>query len=150
MANFYHNSLNEQETQELRNRMDKAKSDTMRIYELSKSFGKLWRWKAFHLHNEIYHYQIQETVVGRALNDLCAMGYLIDTGEKVKSEKGAPNIVYLKADVEPINPIKIPKSISTKLDFIENEDGTVELNWDAMLDEYISKFEHLNNIFKNK
>ena len=150
MSGFFHNSLNEDQTNELFGRMSKAKSDTMRVYELSKSFDTLWRWKAYHLHREIYRYEMQETVIGRALNDLCAMGYIVDTGEKVKSEKGAPNIIYRIAEVEPINPIKIPKSISSKLNFIEKEDGSVELDWDTMLNEFITKFEYYDKIFKTK
>ena len=148
MAEFYHNSLNEEQSEELRLRMEKAKSDTFQIYELAKTFKTLWRWKAYNLYKEVYKKELQETECGRALNDLCAMGYLIDTGERVKSGKGsAVNYVYRVCDVEPVNPIKIPKTISAKLTFIDREDGSPQLDWDTMLEEFINKFNYYDNIF---
>ena len=148
MANFYHNSLNEEQSNELRLRMEKAKSDTFQVYELAKTFKTLWRWKAHNLYQEIYKTTIQSETIGRALNDLCAMGYLIDTGNREKSGKGSgSNIVYRVCDVEPVDPIKIPKSISTKLSFIDREDGSPKLDWDSMLEEFISKFDYYDKVF---
>lgn len=148
MAEFYHNSLNEEQSNELRLRMEKAKSDTFQVYELAKTFKTLWRWKAYNLYKEVYKTELQETECGRALNDLCAMGYLIDTGERVKSGKGSGiNFVYRVCDVEPVNPIKIPKTISAKLTFIDREDGSPQLDWDTMLEEFIGKFEYYDKIF---
>jgi hypothetical protein len=148
MASYYYNTLNEGDSEELRLRMEKAKSDTFRVYELCKSFDTLWRWKVVQLHRDIFKYEMQETVAGRALNDLCAMGYIDDTGEKIKSEKGAPNIIYRLAEVEPVDPIKIPKKVCVELQFKENENGGIELDMEAMSDEFISKMGHWDNIFR--
>jgi predicted transcriptional regulator len=149
MANFYHNTLNEEESNELRIRMEKAESDTFRVYEMAKTFKTLWRWKTVQLHHQIYKQEIQESVAGRALNDLCAMGYLVDTGERIKSEKGGRNFVYEVCDVEPVNPIKIPKSICVKLQFIEDEDGNYKLDMEKMSEEFISKLDHYDDLFNN-
>ena len=149
MATYFYNTLNESESKELLQRMEKAKSDTFRVYELAKTFKTLWRWKVVQLHNEIFKYDMQETVAGRALNDLCAMGYLIDTGKTQVSEKGAPNKVYQVCDVEPVNPIKIPKKICVELQFIEDENGVIQLDMDKMSDEFISKMNYYDNIFNN-
>lgn len=149
MANYYYNTLNEGDQEQLKIRMDKAKSDTFRVYELAKTFKTLWRWKVVQLHNEIYRQEMQETVAGRALNDLCAMGYLIDTNETQLSEKGAPNKVYRVCDVEPINPIKIPKKICVELQYMEDENGNIQLDMERMSDEFISKMSHYDNLFNN-
>jgi hypothetical protein len=149
MANFYHNTLNEEESNELRIRMEKAKSDTFRVYEMAKTFKTLWRWKVVPLHSEIYKHEMQESIAGRALYDLCAMGYLFDTGERIKSEKGAPNIVYKISDVEPTNPVYIPKKICVNFQFIEDENGNYKLDMEKMSDEFISKLDHYDNLFNN-
>jgi hypothetical protein len=147
--NYFHNSLNEEETNELRIRMEKAKSDTFRVYEMAKTFKTLWRWKVVPLHSEIYKHEMQESIAGRALYDLCAMGYLVDTGERIKSEKGAPNIVYKISDVEPTNPVYIPKKICVNFQFIEDENGNYKLDMEKMSDEFISKLDHYDNLFNN-
>jgi predicted transcriptional regulator len=149
MANFYHNTLNEEETNELRIRMEKAESDTLRVYEMAKTFKTLWRWKTVQLHHQVYKSEIQESVAGRALNDLCAMGYLVDTGERIKSEKGGRNFVYEVCDVEPVNPIKIPKKICVNLQFIEDEDGNYKLDMEKMSEEFISKLDYYDDLFNN-
>jgi hypothetical protein len=152
MANlvYYHNTLSDQDTNELRLRGEKAKSDTFRVLELAKTFKTLHRWKAFHLYKEIYpKYRdtIQTDVIGRALSDLCAMGYLVDTNTTIKAEKGAGNKVYEIADVLPTNPIKIPKKICVELKFIEDEFGNLQLDLNSMSDEFIGKLNYYDNIF---
>lgn len=144
---FFHNSLNEDQTNELLQRMKNAETETMRIYELAKIYKNVWRWQTYHLYIEIYgDTTIQVDEVGRALSDLCAMGYLIDTNETIKEEKGAPNKIYRLADVEPINPIKIPKKITVPLQFKETPDGDYELDLEKMSEEFISKLNHWDNI----
>ncbi len=47
-----------------------------------------------------------DAVASRALSDLRAMGYLIETGEKVRGSRGAFNIIYEINPNPPIDPIK--------------------------------------------
>jgi hypothetical protein len=144
---FFHNSLNEEQTNELVQRMKNAESETMKIYELAKIFKTLWRRKAHQLYIEIYgDTSFQPEEAGRALSDLCCMGYLTDTCETVKEIKGAPNKIYRLADVEPINPIKIPKKITVPLQFIETSNGNYELDLEKMSQEFISKLDYWDNI----
>jgi hypothetical protein len=148
MATYYHNTLNERESLELRNRMDKAESDTFKVYELAKIFKTLWRSKTHELYTEIYNSNIQPEVIGRALSDLCAMGYLFDTKTTELGNKGAKQMVYQLSDVEPINPIKIPKKICVTLQFTEIN-GKFELDIETMSNEFIDKLNFYDNIFNN-
>jgi hypothetical protein len=149
MANnqFFYNTLDEAETQELRTRIDKAEKDTFKIYEICKTFKNVWRRQMFYLYKEIYNHELQAEVIGRALTDLCSMGYLIDTGTTEIGDMGAPNKVYRVCDKEPINPMKIPKKICVEMKFIENDKGLLELDMDAMSDEFIQKMGYWDNIF---
>jgi|GEM_PF-3112217 len=150
---LFHNTLNEADTADLRRRMENAETDTKQVYELAKSFGELWRRKAFYLYQEIYKKEIQVEEIGRALTNLCLMDYLIDTGRTEMGDKGAPNKVYIVNPNPPKNPVKIPKKICVPLDFKETENG-IELDLDAMSDVFIKKLNYYDNIIlslnKNK
>jgi hypothetical protein len=147
--NYFHNSLNEEETDELRRRMEKAESDTQQVYELCKSFRFLSRRKGYYLYKEVYKKELQVEEVGRALTDLCLMGLLIDTGRTEMGDKGARNKIYEYNPNPPKNPIKIPKKICVTLQFKETENG-FELDMEKMSDEFISKMDYYDNLILNK
>jgi hypothetical protein len=151
MANltYFHNSLNEEQTQELKRRMDKAESDTMQVYELCKSFNTLSRRKAYYLYQEVYRKELQVEEIGRSLTNLCLMGLLIDTGTTEMGDMGARNKVYQYNPNPPENPIKIPKKICVPLEFIETENG-IELDMEKMSEVFIEKMGHYDNIILNK
>ena len=144
---YYHNTLNEADTSELKRRMEQAESETLQIYELAKIFKRLSRRQAYFLYQEIFKREIQVEEVGRALSDLRAMGYLLETDERIKADKGAYNMIYELNPNPPKDPIKIPKKICVPLKFKENENGDMELDLEGMSDEFISKLNHWDNIF---
>ena len=141
MENYFHNTLNEETLLQLRSREIKAKSDADKVLELCKVVDKIWGWKAYHLFEIAYGYTIGIDVARRSLNDLCAMDYILDTGEKVKSEKGMPNFVYTINPVQPVNPIKIPKSLSASIQLIKLDNGLFDLDIEAMVNELGEKME---------
>jgi len=146
---YFHNSLNEELTEELRGRMEKAESDTMQVYELCKSFDIMSRRKGYYLYKEVYGKELQVEEIGRSLTDLCLMGLLIDTGTSEMGDKGARNKVYQYNPDPPLNPIKIPRKICVPLQFIETETG-IELDMESMSQVFIEKMGHYDNIILNK
>ena len=146
---YFHNSLNEEETSELKRRMDKAKSDTYQVYELCKSYRYLSRRRGFYLYKEVYGKELQVEEVGRALTDLCLMGLLFDTGKTEMGDKGAKNKIYEYNPNPPENIVKIPKKICVDIEVIETEDG-FKLDMDKMSQEFISKMDHYETLLLNK
>jgi hypothetical protein len=153
MANltYFHNSLNEEETSDLRRRMDKAESDTFQVYELCKSYRFMSRRKGYHLYKEVYGKELQVEEIGRSLTNLCCMGLLIDTGRTEMADMGARNKVYEYNPNPPKNPIKIPKKITVTILINETENG-FELDMEKMSDDFISKMDYYENLIikKNK
>jgi hypothetical protein len=141
MADYFHDTLNEETLEQLRSREIKAKADADKILELAKVVDTIWGWKAYHLFQIAYGYEIGIDVARRSLNDLCAMDFIIDTGERVKSEKGMPNFVYRINPVPPVNPIKIPKSLSVSIQLMKLDDGSFDLDIEAMVNELGEKAE---------
>lgn len=142
---FYHNTTNIN-GEELRQRMDLCKSQTMEVYELAKDLGTIWRWKLIDVYEEYRGHRLLDAVASRALSDLRAMGYLIETGEKVRGNRGALNVVYKVNQNPPVNPIKIPKKICVELKFTENEDGDFVFDPEGMNEEWQSKLNYWTNI----
>jgi hypothetical protein len=146
---YFHNSLNEELTEELRGRMEKAESDTMQVYELCKTFNTLSRRKGYYLYKEVYGKELQVEEIGRSLTNLCLMGLLIDTGTTEMGDMGARNKVYQYNPNPPANPIKIPIKICVPLQFKETETG-IELDMESMSQVFIEKMGHYDNIILNK
>jgi hypothetical protein len=142
----YYNTTNI-DGEELRQRMESCESQNMEILELAREVKTIWRWKLIELYQQYKGQLLLDAVASRALSDLRAMGYLIETGEKVRGSRGAFNIIYEINPNPPIDPIKIPKKICVALRFVENQDGELELDLEGMSDEFISKLNHWDGIF---
>lgn len=136
--------------EELRQRMEHCESQNMEILELAREVKTIWRWKLIELYQQYKGITLLDAVASRALSDLRAMGYLIETGEKIRGSRGAFNLIYEINPNPPADPIKIPKKICVNMKFKENENGEMELDLEGMADEYISKSSYWDSIFSTK
>ena len=146
MAIYYNTT--EINGEELRLRMEKCNSQNMKVYELAKEVKTLWRWKLIELYEQFFGERMLDAVASRALSTLVAQGYLTHTGEKIRSDKGAYNVIYQVNENPPMNPVLIPKKICVEMKFIDI-DGKITLDMDGMSDEFISKMGYYDTLFNN-
>lgn len=133
--------------EELSQRIGRCKNQDYKIYEIFKVFGCMTKWDVYDIYNQ-YHGNILDSSVGRSMKSLVDSGIIEKTDIMVEGDMGVPNTLYrLKSDA----PIEIPKNrsmvkqkITVDVVFVMNDNGFLELDMEAMSDDFIDKLNKLD------
>jgi len=151
MADFFHNNI-EINFDELAPLINMAKSQDERVLCIFNTIPDevISRWPIQKIHDRLYKgKKLSDLSLGRVLRNLSAKGYLVIVG-KEKGEKGVGNYLYKLNPNPPQCKKALPKKVDVNLVFIDNPDGTRDLNYSEMLKTFNAKFNSAKEVLKLK
>ena len=150
MADF-HNNLGIDD-EELTPLINMAKSQDNRVLCIFNTIPDkvISRWPIQKIYNRLYKgKKLSDLSLGRTLRNLSAKGYLLIVGKEM-GEKGVDNFIYKLNPNPPQCKKPLPKKVDVNLIFIDNSDGTRDLNYQEMLQTFNAKFNSAKEVLKLK